>query len=482
MKNKKGFTLIEVIIALALIGIITVGFVAAMGNYFLFFNKTEEISRSIFRTQQQMEISIDEVKKGIRDNKESTQIAGKSRKTTPAIWKSIDNRRNSPGVQINYFEVEELFNNKPYITLISNIKPEIDDNLLELHTIGILSKKGNNDVPYVYSSDSYSILGNFENDRNTSSKYNHLLNVVDWYASSSGFNMPVPSNVMPNEEQHHYPVFPVDYKIIKTSRIDRYGKHLDVKFIEKNDNTRLEDYRGRHIIFAVTPGAKSGKIGIQSVSRPVFISGIPIVDNLDIHLDASFTGSNSLNEFESRTRGGETTHYVTKWNDISSAYTQNDFEEAAVQATSNKRPQLLKTDREESFIGQFVKFNSNQELEIENQNTSGKNIYVFAAVRNDMDNIVFLKNGNRSIRAPLVVGENKVGDWIIVKENYRSNNNTFNIGAADIDIAEIAVYTSKPDGKDEETFEQEILGYFLTKYRTNVLVDNGDIRIIVDEE
>ena len=78
MDNKKGFTLIEVILSLALLGIISVGLTAVMSNHFLFFNKSKNISKEVFETQEKMEMLIDEIKEDIREKNLTLETDRKS--------------------------------------------------------------------------------------------------------------------------------------------------------------------------------------------------------------------------------------------------------------------------------------------------------------------------------------------------------------------------------------------------------------------
>ena len=45
MKNNKGFTLIEIIVSIALVGIIIVGILPVMAQGLIFLNKTKEITQ-----------------------------------------------------------------------------------------------------------------------------------------------------------------------------------------------------------------------------------------------------------------------------------------------------------------------------------------------------------------------------------------------------------------------------------------------------
>lgn len=534
MKNNRGFTFIEVIIALALIGIITVGFVSATSNYFGFFNRTKEISQGTFETQGNIEDFIDEIKTAIREKKEfkvgdELDIDNKKLKVLQmkGIWKKIDSRNK--GADIRYFEIVEDYNNKTYATLITDYKTPIEDQL-KISDIQIEINNNNIVVPYAYSINRFKILGKYQNfydDKNSKTKYDHLANTVEWYVSDEKFNMPMPddenlrSQLLDDvlEVSYYYPVFPNDYTASDAGWI------YDQNFYNPNygetefPEMYLKEYKGRHIVYVVTPGSKSGRIGELKASNPVFISGLPIINNLVAHLDASFIGSNmdidtkKTNEIETIKENNINKRYINRWNDISSEYKKisgkYDFAESANPRSKSditNKPQLFKTKMDEPFIGQFVNFtDENQVLNLNSQGTNGKNIYVFAAIRSNKEldendksfrdiykePIMFLKNGiHHEIAIPIIPemqGGKKIeieeGQWIIVKKEIKTTKQNptskdFQIGGSNVDIAEIAVYDNRPTNKDGETFDQQLLDYFLTKYKTNLLIDDDEIMVI----
>ena len=453
MKNRKGLTLIEVILSLAILGIISVGFLTAISGYFKFFTKTRQISREVFKTQQRIELAIDDVKENII-NQTDPPVPDEIKRIE--IW--------GEPIDVEYYEVEENYNDKIYATLISNIKPKVEKQL-KLSDIGIKIKQVDKQVPYAYGTGEFSIIGNFENyydPSDISTMRDHLRNVIEWYASSEEFNMPAPVEIASEEDLYYYPTFPKDYLIVENDSNDGFGNH-------DSDNIKLpnlEHYKGRNIIFTVTPGARSGRIGIQSESIPVFISGLPVTDNLVIHLDAAFINTINFADDETTPDGK-----VNKWYDLSSIIGKSKPDEVANSGSS--KPQLKKTEMEEAFRGQYVQFNNqNQTLNLTGQGTNGKNIYVFAAIRNntgDLDEVLFLTNTdeNGSVEISIIPEGNQIGEWIIVKNFVDNARNNFKIGGPDVDIAEIAVYNSALSNGEIE----EIENYFLSKYRTSIISD-----------
>ncbi|MGH4121806.1 MAG: prepilin-type N-terminal cleavage/methylation domain-containing protein [Clostridium sp.] len=446
MRKKNGFTLVEVILAIAILGIISVGFLTLLSSHLIFLNKTKDISQEVFLTQREMELEIDRVKEKIRNKK----LILNER----VIFNSLG------GVKVNYYEVEKTHNNKAYYTLVSNVKPEILKPI-ELKSIGIKIEQGSNNVSYGYGTGGFEVVGNFEND--VAYKWDHLLNVVEWYVSTKEYITPLPKdpNFSLNDDiinkSYYYPLFPRDYELVSNETINNFGAY------EKIFPLSLDKYKGRHIIFTATPGAKSGKIGKQSVSSPVFISGLPIKENLVSHFDAGFIDPSDNNEVE--VNGKE--NRVKKWIDISSIYGRSEPNEAAW--VISKKPKLMKMGMETGSKWQYVEFSEeNQYLDMQNQNTN--NIYVFAVVRNGEGNeeSVFMKNGDNEFKIPKKehIDEEGKEEWVLVKEQISSESNELKIGGPNVDIAELVIYNGAPDNDKIESLKN----YFNTKYKLPIAV------------
>ena len=465
MENRKGMTLVEVIVSVAIFGVVAVGFFAFLGNHLSYLSKTEEMSQEVFLAQAEMEKEIDQVKELIRNG------AGGITPKTKNILSSL----KSGGIPVTYYEVEKEYGAKTFYTLVSNVKPEVIEPIT-LESIGIqlqqLVSGSKVNVSYGYGNQNFSVTGTFKNKDEF--KWDHLLTVVEWYVSSDEYNMPVPSSddfplgedIL--EYSYYYPIFPRDYELVRNAIIYDFG----TKQVTLPD---IEEYRGRNIIFSATPGAKSGRIGVQMASHPVFISGLPVTDSLVLHLDANQidpTGA-TLEVFPDSSDVD-----VTEWLDVSSVIGKSAPDEKAFSSGST-HPSLLKTEIGMEFIGQYIRFTRSSKLTISNQGTESQNIYVFAAVRNrSYDSSEFLKSGNVSIS---VEGNSQETPnvWSIVKEACVWPSDSFDIGEADVDISEIIVYKGTPSADDIEVIEV-IENYLKQKYSTPIVL--GDIERLIDME
>ena len=105
MNNKKGYTLIEVVLSLAILGIISIGFLTVAGSNFSFFNKARGISQTVFETQQEIELFIDKVKEGIRQVRQEGENLTVG-EVCPADW-----HKGSSGLKATQEGISEYLGN-----------------------------------------------------------------------------------------------------------------------------------------------------------------------------------------------------------------------------------------------------------------------------------------------------------------------------------------------------------------------------------
>ncbi|MDY0277983.1 MAG: prepilin-type N-terminal cleavage/methylation domain-containing protein, partial [Acholeplasma sp.] len=389
MKKLRGFTLVEVIISIAILGIISVGFLAAISSHYSYLNKTKEISEEVFLAQAEMEEKIDIVKDSIRENDGTITLKQKT------IFADLG------GIVVDYYEMQEPISSKKYYTLVSDVKPDILG-VIELESLSSKLKQETQDSSVGYANDSFDIIGTFKN--NDLYKFDHLLNVVEWYVSTDKFIMPMPKSATfdINDDiayySYYYPLFPRDYILIDNDVVNNFGTH-NVTFPD------LSSYAGRHIVFTATPGAKSGKIGKQLASKPIFISALPIIDDVVTHFDASYIDPTISDE----TDINGTNIGVKRWYDLSSIFGRNTPNQYAEPINTTQYPDLIKMEINLGFAGQYVRFdNDNKRLRIINQGTKNNDVYIYSVVRNRVitDKSKFLKNGTND----LFIEENQVSN------------------------------------------------------------------------
>ena len=450
MKRKKGLTLVEIIVAIALLGIISVGFLYALTTHFTLLNKTKAMTQSYFNAQRSVEEEVDRLKNQI---------------STGGL--TLTSRTLFGAYPVQYYAMEYTINSKPYYSYISNVRPT-SYTPLEMSSVSIAMKSGLQSVSNIYGETPFLIEGTFTNDSAT--RYDLLLNVVEWYVSSSSYLMPFP----PNADfslfddiayySYFYPVFPRDYTLVATESINNYGTYT-------RNFPNISQYKGHHVVLGVTPGAKSGKVGVQMLSKPLFISGLPLISNLRLHMDAAY-----INEFNTSELNGDGD--ILKWNDLSSIIGNSMPSEFSFAVSGKDLPKLEYLDIGEAFAGKYAAFSSNRQIALTNQVVQNERLTLYVVVRNNevTEDQVIINNLGRDI--VLTEDETSVygNEWILIKDIFDATSTDFYIGGSEFDIAELIVYSGDLSAADATLVED----YLDSKYRTPIL--GGEILDVEDIE
>lgn len=427
MSRKKGFTLIEVIVSIALLGIVAVGFLGVFNSNLNFLRINQRMTSDAFLDQKDMELKILQIKSDIADG------------TIPVASLTLKKDVFETGIDVKAYQFKLPVSDKNIYTLVTDTRlPEFEVPIAE--NVVAKLRKGTTEVSHAYADSSTNVIGSSSIDPSTSHVF--MVNNYAWYASRSGFNIPMPNTPVPEiEVGNKYPKFPEDYTLIPTSTT-----------INLNDVTA---YGGRHIVFAVTPAAKSGKMGKTVPSNPVYISGLPQTTGTDLvlHLDASIIDNTDTSQIVV----SGTDLMVQRWNDLS-IHKKN-----ANQTTSSLRPKLKEHPVGGDFVGKFVDFDASKNLLVGHDSLRNSTLNVFAVVRGN-DSSVFYNNNSRTISAS---GESIGGSgepWKIVSSTYTTTNgNAFNnitLGNSDVDIAELIVYKGTLSNDDRD----KVMEYLREKY------------------
>lgn len=458
--KKKGLTLIEVILSIALLGLLSLAILTVVGNNLSFLSRSRRISQETLLSQQEIELEISDIKSTLRDTSSGLVL----------------NNLVIDGISIDYHDLNKEYNGTDYRVFITPQQvPEYI--LLETYDVKANLISGANKAYNVYPISTSSVEGTSRPDPATYSTH-WMMDLHQWYVSRPGFNIPVPrgngsntnfryydylvDNDLEYEIGARYPIFPDDYVLIGTNTTDTL--------------TNLNQYAGRHIIYKVTPAAKSGRIGIPGVSDPVHISGLTRTDNLVLHLDASYIDPSDNEQLV------ENSNVIKKWMDLSSGIGRTSPSESGVPTASNRNPILMENPIGEDFIARYVRFDDQKNIQITNQGTRNQYLYVYAVAKGNPNNLLF-SNGSYNV----LLDENAeevFSDWKLATHSYRSpnntNGNTFLIGNSNVDIAEIIIYSfaSQLSQGDSTELYNTVSSYIKTKY---VALDTvGEIDTIYD--
>lgn len=280
MKNNKGMTLIEVIVAIFLIGLIASTFLPSIMSSFTIMKKGKTMTEDTFKTQQNIELAMEQIRDKIDEKLSdpsktdprdvSITAFGKTIKGKSIVEPIVGGNTNIYSFIASGHVVEE---NMPQV---SSIK------LDQLAPTVILVPK------QVYGANSAIRL---KGDHSMVSITNYFTDLKRWYKSKEGYDGFIP-NTVTNESDWgtRYPSWPNDYELIKD--------------IDANVLSMKDEFIGRHVVYSVIPVSKTGRYGIETGSNPVYINGPPILTNLSLHLDTYVLDKADGEQFKS-------------WNDIS---------------------------------------------------------------------------------------------------------------------------------------------------------------------
>lgn len=443
--NKKGFTLIEIIVSIAIIGIIIVGGFSIIGNNLNFLRKSRDMSVDTLLTQQAIELEISEIKNQLKEADHGLTM------------KNI----TIGGVSIDYHQVSKPYNR---INYSFNVTPEQLPEYILLKTLNVDANLRTNTINTfsVYPIATSSALGSSSPDPATYSTH-WMLDINQWYVSRPGFNIPVPKGPITNTNFKYY-----DYIIANGLEMDlgtRYPSFPDDYILLGTATTKtlsdLTNFGGRHLVYKVTAAAKSGRLGIPEVSDPIFVNALKNTNNLVVHLDASMIDPSYK---DSLGNSHVDNNKVVKWLDLSSGIGVAEPTQSA-STNSSSGPLLVDSIITSEFIGKYVRFENTEKVILNNQNTKNQWIYVFAVVRGDESSLIF-SNGNNDLKIDDTEARDLVNGWKFIKKAYQSDNNNFVIGSNGIEIAEIIIYAQSSQLSDENfnNLSNEIYNLVESKY------------------
>ena len=426
MKNNKGFSMIEIILSIALLGIISVGLITGLTAQFRLLKNTQKFTEDVASAQQDIELQISDVKKAVQDNTEPEN------KTSYTLHLTDQHGNVYNRTVEGYPRALDASSGHAIITLFAIVA---DQKMPEypVAEVDTFTLEFSDDSTVYKDNPALTINSNVTLDDD---EHVNLTNIYRWYVSRTGFNIPTIVSPAETEIGTKYPRFPNDYTIIHGAS----GTYLS--------SDTVASCLGRHVICTVTPASQSGKMGATAVSNPLFVGGLPLKDDLLLHLDASMINKESsaaVNIVSNK-------YYVKNWIDISGNG------DSVVQTTANRQPELS-----EAYIGDMV----------DNglwYDTYAKYVY-FDDGDGTMDRMTVSTNTIHTDRTVFVVSRNHGAEkFEIYQDTYPSyvsitsgSSGGVTIGntSNSVDVAEVIIY----DGTLSQSDADAVNLYLNNKYR-----------------
>lgn len=371
--NKKGFTLIEVLVSIALLGIIAVSFLPPIASSLKWLVDTKTtITQKAFEQQQDMETSIQEIIKAMNSGEINSSVYSSLEITDKIQVKLFESNFSSYDASRNYpsaYKVEILDgDNKKFIALVGDKRlPELPVPVIETVNRVFIRDGAESSITHEYSNyANLKIIAKSNMTENPSNSFNRYRS--DWYVSKPGFNIPL-QNISNIDEDNDfgriYPSFPNDY-ISAPVHSEIGSAYSFVNVAQRNISVELRNdiinkYYGRHILYTITPFAKSLKMGSTSYLLPLYLYGPKMTTNLSLHFDASTIDMSDIYNSSLNTNGTLVieggNHNVKNWKSSRPSVKNPTLNQSAIQKTKDNMPILLKNDDlTDSYTGHAIPF------------------------------------------------------------------------------------------------------------------------------
>lgn len=358
--NKKGMTLIEILIAVFLIGVISIAFLPSITSAYVNIINSRKYTKEVFIAQEEIE-----------------EIMEKARNTNGPVDPTEEGMANLAYLEKTIFgKVIHGYEITKQISTRNNMKTFISENRPDEYevpiaeNVNIIARNASGIIEEVYASD-LDLRFNGSNDIKSSTSHLLLDTLYKWYISKEGFDPVISVGIDETEYGTRYPRWPDDYSLLPSITRNLSGIDPD----------HLKD---RYLLFSVIPVARVGKYGSEVSSIPLWINGLPRIDNLALHLDAALIEGNP------RVKEGVVSN-VSEWKDLRRGIT-------ATNNTVEPTSQLIFLSGSESKYGEkYISTNGNSLVTNDSSNLKSDKATIFVVIRTGNGSSKILSKGDWSL-------------------------------------------------------------------------------------
>jgi len=360
INHKKGLTLVEVVIASTILCVLSTFVLQSMAEHHKKLSESKGVTEHAFSTGRVVEHDMQDIKDHL--NGVLPDLPTPTPSTIP-MFNNNDQRHvvyypvthRIPLVRPPENHPDGLSNKTIQCVVADERPPEFEVPKITRAEAFITLNEPTNVVDAVYAAQSADssiyIRTSWEVDKP------HLLQTMlyRWYVTDSSFPM------------RWYDGMAYDDPLVGRSKP---GVIEDFEIIPHQNFQRLQvnmSRAGQHIICLMTPASYDGKMGRSVHTMPIYIYGLPIIENLVAHYDAS-VNEDFVEISENR--------FAQKWRDISSVISNTN----ADASVSGQYPRLLVTDFSSTVSGQQVDFSDRGSMQL-NQFNLNPPFTMFAVVR-----------------------------------------------------------------------------------------------------
>ncbi|MDO4793127.1 MAG: prepilin-type N-terminal cleavage/methylation domain-containing protein [Filifactor alocis] len=289
MKKNRGFTLVEVIMALVIVTILAQLVVVTLGNMNIQLSRERKRTEHAFKEQGEMEKRIEAVEALIETKFDSLAVINDPTSTTTQIKEAKKNLNNAQKELDKYPSFEQSLNGqKIKIYQLETPRYNTQDVQSGVLTSWVVESKASvfpvpeiKKIEIAVKGEAVVSYGTWRDKQRMRSKVEYGKNKDKlfteqyvWQLSRPGFHM-----IFPEKEAYkppetytsvRYPSFPKDYEFITkgtNSSPSETGKELSLI---------TEDMKGRFISLGLRATTREGKISPEKGSNPYYVIGYPI--------------------------------------------------------------------------------------------------------------------------------------------------------------------------------------------------------------
>ncbi|MDR1560421.1 MAG: type II secretion system GspH family protein [Clostridiales bacterium] len=268
MKTHKGLTLVEIIIAFVILSVMAGMFIPGVISQYALMQNAKAITENVFSSANRAERKAQDIKDTLAGTPAPTPLPAPN---TYTMFPGTADQRT-----VSYYPVEESISDidgnpssKSIYSVVADVRqPEfavpVTTSLETRIEVGGVVVDGS----YVESAT------RITTDYTMDHPELLLINKYQWYVSGPGFPMRWDNVDMSDPGVGiNVPMFPNHFSIIPYAT----GSQLVI----------TPEMAGRHVVCVMTPAAITGKMGLSIISKPLYIYGLPVFDNLAAHYDAS---------------------------------------------------------------------------------------------------------------------------------------------------------------------------------------------------
>lgn len=280
--NKKGLTLLEVLLAIAILGIISAAFIPILAGSFTNLSNSKALTRDLFQAQQDLEQEMEIARNTETDASDYTLVVFGKTIVGHDLKKDILSEEGNASGEISVFV--------PKYKVVYDV-PEIESVAIQAYRSGVLLT----DPEFLFPLDS-SIT--FTSSYTEGSQQEFLMNVYRWYMSPISIEEPknyhdwiiikewnearTPLSYADSEDFGFIPNIEADYDSLNFSR--DFGMTADEIGIR---------FAGRYFVYSVTPYSLAGRVGEEVFSNAISTNRISSID--PVYISVEWSGATQYN-------------------------------------------------------------------------------------------------------------------------------------------------------------------------------------------